>query len=256
MTIKTVVPSARYHTVSRKGFENVQFSDSSETSLVYPKGIDFVSKIDPVNPFTLESLAESVVFRAEAVGTPEQKSAELYRNTRTTAVYLRDGAGTVLLAFDDSIDGNLVLSLAQEGYKLNSKTPFEELLLPKSDARVKAFLERAKKRTHKSPGNSFSLSLQGEYSRNKTVKDMLGDSAKVNAQYLRKRNCPEGYVGIVPDTAVIERAGTDHVLVRPCGLGGDDYYNIDNVYANDQFNNNGRARGIVIASSKKIGTSL
>jgi hypothetical protein len=34
------------------------------------------------------------------------------------------------------------------------------------------------------------------------------------------------------------------LLSRPVGLGGDDYNNINNVNANNNFNNNGRARGI------------
>jgi hypothetical protein len=224
------------------GFENVEFTESSKEFLTWPKAVKFAADQNAV----LQSLREAAAFRIEAQGKDD---ADRYQATRTCAVYFKDG-NKFYVAFDDIPDTkeNIVLARAIDGYEANKAG--REFLLSKKDKHIAQFLKRAEKSDRivqvvESPLELATKTNAGssEFGSNKAVQALFGDIAELYAAILKSRDYDEGFVYVLTPESLDKHVAGDKALVRPVGL-GDDNYNCIYVDANNRFYYFGRARGV------------
>lgn len=241
--------------IENPSLKGVEFTEPSREYLVWPKAVEFAA--GQGKDSILASVFERGAFRVEAEG---KHDADLYQATRTVALYFKVG-GKFYAAIDDTVDPeqNIVISRAQPGFKSHSQNG--KYLLPISDALVKGALLRAEKSGRIVEANAESpLELKtkqvdgrSDFGQNDWNKAILLDVAEPYAQMLSQRGYDIGRVWSLT-SGTLENIGVDgsFVEVRPVGLG----YNfnvIDYVYANDLFDDNGRACGVRRAREFSIG---
>src|SRR3989338_4178864 len=230
----STIPKVTLHkTLHRWTIGDTEFSQSSATDLNILRGVEHIQDIYPKDSFLLQSIEEAALFRACRV--PDQETiAELFQYpTRTSIIYFLH-RGEVMIAIDDIADPekNIVYALAHG--KLGSSTErhtnnHDYLIYERSKSLIQEHLERAKRRTFKHPSNIASIlsfNLNGEYQKDVIVKTILGKSTDVHAEYLKSKNSPVGLITLIDAPSVKKFIDDDHVLVRPCGLGGTNAYNI------------------------------
>jgi hypothetical protein len=240
----TLISQPQYK-IERKGFEDLIYTESSKEAFIWPKAVKFAADRNSV----LQSLREAAALRIEANG---QDDADRYQTTRTGAVYFVKN-GTAYVAFDDAPDPaqNIVIAHVQEGYDANKAG--KEFLVPFKDKQLKDLLIRAEQadRIQKLPKSHLELALS-DYVTNGVVQSLFGDVAEPYAQFLNEKSFKKGYVWLLnPDQVGKETEGKS-AIVRPVGLGGVVYYDVDGVDADYCFNLNGRARGV--RPAQKIST--
>lgn len=231
--------------IDNPAFRNVVFTVSSPTYLALPAAVAFARKKGAV----LESARESAAFRIEADG---QHDANLYRVTRTTVAYFKDG-GTWQIAIDDSADlgQNILLARAEEGYQAHRNE--DKWLVPKSDAYVRGLLDRAGKAGRIVPAQEgvpielATLAASGPslFGQHALMRAIFGDDiAEAHAGFLNQNGRNSGY-GYSLTQKVLDSIGIgdDYVEVRRVGLGGVDL--LADVNAIDRCDYGlGHARGI------------
>jgi len=225
------------------GFENVEFTESSKSFLIWPKAVKFAADQNAV----LQSLREAAAFRIEAQGKDD---ADRYQATRTGAIYFKD-SNKFYVAFDEIPDAkeNIVLAHAVDGYEANKKS--REFLLSKKDKQIAQLLKRAEQSNRivevvESPIElaTKASDSSSEFGSNKTVQALFGDVAEPYAAMLESRDFNKGFVYVLTPQNLDEHVAGDKALVRHVSLGDKYYSSIKYVYADSHFGNDCRARGV------------
>src|SRR3989338_9125314 len=224
--------------IDRLEYEGHIFTASSPNRLSTPQATAFASQKEN---FVLQSLPDAVAFRLEANGAD---NADKYQKTRSTAAFFTRN-GTPYVAIDHVYEPwlNLVSLNAQKGYDANLAG--NELLVSLREKRLKSLLSRAEKN-----GNIFSfsgnleLALEGEYAGNSLVQALFGGTelASDYALFLQGKNFSTGNVWFPTSDYVGNKVSDNkNAIIRPVGLGGDDFGYIYGVYAYVVFGGGGFA---------------
>ncbi|MBS3125300.1 hypothetical protein J4211_03540 [Candidatus Woesearchaeota archaeon] len=235
--------------IERTGFENVTFTDSSPEFLTWNDAVKFADERNAI----LQSAREGLALRIEANG---QDHASDYQLTRTAVAYVKVD-GKWYAAFDDSTnkEQNIILARSQEGY--NAHKSNNKWLLPKTDAHVAGILDRAEKAGRivevKESPLELATKQTGEkspFGQNEVMQAIAGDVAEPYAHFLNNKGYKNGFVyTLTPES--LEQLGVtnDNAEMRAVGLGVSDY--IYGLVAGNQFDYNGRARGVVHVGAQK-----
>jgi len=159
----------------------------------------------------LQSLPEAAAFRIAAEGN---YNADRYQFTRSAALYLHKN-GKVYVGFDHDIEKSMLLTYPQEGYDLQRK----ELILSLQEDSVKEACDRVK--LVEPSKLSLELRLDGQFSSNEYVQELLGEVAPAYESFLNGIcSSGNGYVWLLDREYIKGVLPNDHVLIRPCALGG------------------------------------
>jgi hypothetical protein len=200
----------------------------------------------------LQSLAEAVAARFGGL----ERSAE-YQVVSTLALYFRDEEKNFAVAFAEVPMSEAGLALMHSGYGVHcDPVGFREFVVPACHVLVAGLLSvaRCEGRVASVLDRVDSLRLStvqeagmSEYARHPYVQALFGSSAlaEMNAECIRQRKRESGYVWFVSRNHLEEQISKDNVLVRPVGLGGNGFGDIDlGVNAGYGFYYDGRARGV------------
>lgn len=248
MTIEKVTDGYR---ITRKGFEDTIFTDSSNNDVFWKDAVAFSQEKGTV----LQSLIEAIAFRLEAQGTEQEEVANNnHQATRTGAFYFLD-KGNLFVAIDDIADPrkNIVIARVKEGREADGR--YGGFLPPKR--KLKKVLSRAEKagRIYEAPEQRLELSLEEQngsspYCNSKIVKILEGDLVEPYAEFLKNHDRDRGFVWSLERNAVqalLEEQKKDKVLVCPIALGPVTPGIISSLFANDiqfcKFYDGGIARG-------------
>jgi hypothetical protein len=215
------------------GLEKTVFGPSSDDYLNQPRAVEFTRKQGMIPP----SLLETIAVRAYSCD-PKAWDRQC---TRLGAFFVRDG-NKVYVAFDDVPDAkkNIVIARAQEGYDLNVQG--KELVV--RGKTLSEVLKRAGKRILEVPEDGHVEACIEEYGENPYFIASEGHMAPVNARLIQSKGYEKGHLWMPKPAYVLEHTKKDEAVVRPVRLGGGDVYVISSVDANDNFNDNGRVRGV------------
>jgi hypothetical protein len=236
------------------GYEDLVFSESSSEYLALPQSVTFAKERDSV----LQSAREAWTFRIDSNGTLD---SDRYQSTRTAALGVKVG-NQYCVAFCDSNkpDENILLARPKEGYDLHATG--KPWLVSNEDPVVKLMLERAQDEHRVVPALESTLELStsrrdgaSSYGTHPVTQAILGsDLTEHVASYLRAHGHGNGYVWTLsPNTLRDLGVDDNRVEVRRVGVGGNDYDDINNLYADGQCNDDGRARGVRESSTGNKG---
>jgi len=210
----------------------------------------------------LPSLGEASLIRYALFKKNQQdkkgvaRSNEYMRPSTIAFNFRNDGSFNIddpyLTAFTELSTDAASLNLVQAGYDANSNG--KEFIVPVKDALICNLIAKAKQEGRVIPALTASplelatekINEKSAYGQNKTLIAMFGkvELAELNASYLSERDRKTGKVHSFTQKQLekLLKGKEDHVLVRPCGLGGGNY---DGVNANDYFDSGGWAWPVV-----------
>jgi len=234
-----VLTKIQKYTIDLPGFENLEFTESSEDNLDISDAVKFAEREKSI----LQSLPEAAAFRIEADG---KYDANRWQVTRSTPVYFK-ADGKIYVAVDHSPDSkkNIVLARAQEGYNVNKAG--RECILDKKDKHIARILKEAEKNGNIAEivNDELELSTQlkngkSEFGQNKTAQMLLGNVSEPYAKWLKKQGYQNGFIYLANVSKLDNLLTANNTVVRSGGLCNDDCV----VDANCNFSNYGRARGV------------
>jgi len=229
--------------VSGAGFSNLVFGRESTKDLNLPDAVRFAARFAAQDGI-LQSVGEAVYAR-KRVG---DKASWDYQHTRTGAFYVIEN-GKSYVAFDDVADStrNAVIHYAVDGCQAHKEGKGFFI----DGSWLDDILHRAKgsNRFLEVPvSGNVEESVVGspcEYETNPYFVAVLGkEMASVNAELIRSKGHKTGGLLMLDASTVNTEVSSGKGLVRPVGLGGDDYYGIVSVVAGGSFVDVGRARGV------------
>jgi len=236
MTLKTFQRAPQYE-IGR--FPDQRYTSSSPHDVRLEDAVKFASKQGGI----LQSMPEATAFRLESNNEDHSGDSQI---TRTTALYLCKN-GKVYVGFDHNAEQNMVLNHAaaiqvQECKGLAQK----QYTLSKTDKSIEGTLQRMTlleipKRCLQEGELKLSLSMNGEFSTNSFVRELLGETATEYEEYLGQQQYKHGVINF-PDVYRHEDVMLGHeVIIAPCALGGD-VHEINSLWA---YCPEGVARGVI-----------
>lgn len=175
--------------IERKGFEDVEFTESSQVPLDLSAAVNFAA----VHGAILQSAREAVAFYVEADG--QEKANDSYA-TRTAVIFIKEGSRKYAV-FDDIADKrkNIVLARSNEGYE--SYTTNYCWILPRTDKHVRAILKRANQSLRlvevcdtTLEFSPFEVSRKSQSLKNRTLRAIIGNLSEPYAAFLQdKQRC-------------------------------------------------------------------
>jgi len=225
MTLQQPTPT----TFKINRFPDLLYTKSSTSELNRLQAIKFAQEQGAV----LQSMPEAAAFRMEGKG---QDYADEYQITRTAAIYMVE-AGKVMVGFDHDPKKSLVLTTQKE--PIQALKSGGEYVYLKNDERVNEMMGRITFSTYRS---QLELKLNGTFSNDPIVKELLGDVAAAYESYLKGKDFTTAVVYLFKQDEVKKSIRGNNILVRPCALCAG--CTIISEYAGG-FNGSNYARGVI-----------